>query len=77
MSNESDNTDLSSDAKHHQWNFHQQSADAARHIIAHIIESIYSRKDLTQDQKAQMVAHMQGMHHEDMAKVIDSHYSNK
>lgn len=58
------------DSKGHKWNVHQPSLDAVRSVIAHIIQTIFERKDLNQDQKMQLVQHLQGLNHADMAQDV-------
>ena len=58
------------DSKGHKWNVHQPSLDAVRSVISHIIDSIFARKDLSQDQKMQMIQHLKGLNHADMSQAV-------
>ncbi|MDE1831499.1 MAG: hypothetical protein KGI02_03910 [Thaumarchaeota archaeon] len=72
MSNTSDDTPTMTDSNGNRWNVHQPSLDAVRDVIAHIIESINNRTDLNGDQKHDMIMHLNGLNHADMAQLVQT-----
>lgn len=70
MAVDSSTTPTMRDSSGHVWNVHQPSLDAVRAVLSHIVASINGRKDLTGDQKHDMITHLSGLNHADMAQAV-------